>query len=1063
MILRVIGSVDGKPIAGAQVSVPHLDPPQEQRTDGEGVCTVLLTEPLPDYAGVLVRQPGFVPKRAFWEIRDPSSLPADFTLSLDPAIHIGGRVQDEDGAPVEGAIVHLIIHEAERKTAGNISTDLFDKTAVTDPDGRWRFDEAPRDFAEVYFRLQHPDFVEELHFAKAEIPAESFHRETAVWEMSRGVRVTGVVVDHLAQPVANAEILPGRDRFCSGAKPSFRTGAAGEFSIPLSHGEETSLTLKAEGLAPSLVNLVVQPSMPALRITLEPAHTLRGRVVNSAGAPVARALVCADTWRHHRSLEWRTQTDADGRFEWRSAPADEVVFHVLKRGYQPARDIRLRASEAEQTVVLDHPLRLRGAVTDAQTSRPIATFRVIPGSRMPMPNGRKYWWHEHGADFTEGTYEWSFEEPAMRGAVHLLRVESAGYRPAILAMPASGEHTGVDFQLQPGPPTSGLVIAPDGTPASEAAVVIVCGNSAHLQGDQLQAGHGNLKLRTSADGRFTFAPVEPPYAIVVAHDLGFALAVIEQSADPHPLQLQPWGRLEITTDDTGSTDEDIPFYLDYLDLPKAKPGLPWLTIEPLVRRTADHRIVFEKVPPGRLVLGRYGQANHTALPLVIDGAKTLTLDFARGFRPEEAKIPGAVVVKIVNESGEPVDGASVEISGFRLRSHPGSHFSTTLSGRGSSPLTTNRHGVITVSYPTAVANHGDVEFVSVVVRHPDFSTARSDCPVAGEALPIVLKRGSTVHVSASLENGGNPSPIYALTSLANPREALERETWIHENDGSLLNKQIPPGRTGLRLVCFPDSGEMQFSDVVEFEAKPDQPVHLRLTFRRGRRLTGILDHSVPRPVINGVVEVGVHAGDVSGSLSWHARAPIEADGSFVLASLPPGTVELIALCDGFVSKNGLADRPISQRTPQQFREGTEPVIVAMEPTATVHVRVRDRAGQARKGANVHFWPNAIWGGRGASIFAAGISTEDVLQSAPQTLRERPTSLRVAERFHGVTDQEGESIIASLPAGKLHFGVFDKGYQMECIEKETAFPGRSEIELAPGEVRTLSVAMDRVES
>ncbi|HEY3898420.1 MAG TPA: carboxypeptidase regulatory-like domain-containing protein [Chthoniobacter sp.] len=1062
MKLRVIASTDGKPIAEARVYQPQVDPPQEQWTDAEGVCAVVLSAPLPDCVYIQISGPGFVPQCAFWDIQTPSSLPAQFTVSLEPAIRIGGRVQDEDGAPVEGTLVHLHIHQAISQAAANVRSDLFDKIVQTDAQGRWHFDEAPADFAGVHFRLRHPDFVEELHFTKAEAPAEQYHRESVIWKMSRGVRVAGVVVDHLDRPIADAEILPGRDRVCSGSKPSFRTDAAGVFSIPLSPEREVSLTVKAGGHAPGLVSIVVQQAMPGLRIALEPARTLRGRVVDAAGSPVARALVCADTWRRQRSLEWHTSTDTEGRFEWRSAPADEVVYHILKRGYQPARDVRLSATEAEQTVVLGRPLRVRGAVTDGQTSRRIAAFRVTPGSRMPLPNGREYWWHEHGADFSGGVYEWSFEEPPMRGAVHLLRVEAEGYRPAVLPMPASGEHDGVDFQLQPGPAASGLVLAPDGSPASDATVVIVCGNAAQLVGDVLHAGHGNLKVRTSPDGRFTFSPTEPPYAIVAAHEFGFALAVIAQSDDLHRLQLQPWGRLEIITDGDISADEDVPFYLHYSELPASAPGMPWVTIQPVIRRTTDHRIVFEKVPPGRPVLGRYGQANHTALPLVIDGAKTLTLDFERGVRADEGRVPGTAVVKIVDEFGEPVGGASVEIFGFRLRSQPGSHFSSTLSMRGGPPLTTNRHGVITVSYPAGFENHGDVEFISVIVRHPDFCTARSDCPVAGEALPIVLSRGGTVRVSGSLENGGTTGPIYALTELANPREAIDRETWIRESDGSLRNQQIPPGRASLRLVCFPDGDETHFSDVVEFDAEPGKPIDLRLTLRRGRRLAGVLDETVVRPVLRGTVEVSVRAGNTAGNVSWHARAPIQSNGSFVFASLPSGTVELIALCDGYVSKNGSAERPISPRIPQQFREDAEPLLVQMEPTASVRVRVRDRAGRPRSGTHIHFWPNAIWGGRSARIFAAGLSTEELLRSEPQTRQEQMMNLPGADRFHGVTDPDGESMIPSLPSGKLHFGVIDKGYEMECRGKNAIRPGRGEIELTPGEVRTLTVTMNRVE-
>jgi hypothetical protein len=52
---------------------------------------------------------------------------------------------------------------------------------------------------------------------------------------------------------------------------------------------------------------------------------LRGKVVDIEGKPVVGAFFGADTWRGHRSIDFRVDTDKDGRFEWKNAPKDVVI------------------------------------------------------------------------------------------------------------------------------------------------------------------------------------------------------------------------------------------------------------------------------------------------------------------------------------------------------------------------------------------------------------------------------------------------------------------------------------------------------------------------------------------------------------------------------------------------------------------------------------------------------------------------------------------------------------------------------------------------------------------
>ena len=142
MIFRVVDGAGGEPIREAEVRLPHLEPAQEHRTDEEGVCRIELQEPLPEHLGVFVQRSGFVPVRVVWDLsgRGPG-LPEDYTLALERATSIGGRVRDERGGAIEGATVYLNIWAAAGDGGGSgdqkVKTNILNREAVTDAEGRW--------------------------------------------------------------------------------------------------------------------------------------------------------------------------------------------------------------------------------------------------------------------------------------------------------------------------------------------------------------------------------------------------------------------------------------------------------------------------------------------------------------------------------------------------------------------------------------------------------------------------------------------------------------------------------------------------------------------------------------------------------------------------------------------------------------------------------------------------------------------------------------------------------------------------------------------------------------
>jgi hypothetical protein len=175
---------------------------------------------------------------------------------------------------------------------------------------------------------------------------------------------------------------------------------------------------------------------PAIR--LGKASTLRIRVVDRAGKPVAGAYLQVGTWRGHPSLlrfgaqtevawrsTWNAQTDAAGRFIWTIAPSDAVLFDIYKDGYM-RRELPLTASDEEHIVTLDPELVIPGSVTDATTGQPVPRFHVVQGLEFEGGQGIT-WWRMGAVEYTGGRYSMKFD---LQRKETYVRVEAPGYQPA---------------------------------------------------------------------------------------------------------------------------------------------------------------------------------------------------------------------------------------------------------------------------------------------------------------------------------------------------------------------------------------------------------------------------------------------------------------------------------------------------------------------------------------------------------------------------------------------------------------------------------------------------------
>jgi hypothetical protein len=412
--------------------------------------------------------------------------------------------------------------------------------------------------------------------------------------------------------------------------------------------------------------------------------------------------------------------------------------------------------------------------------------------------------------------------------------------------------------------------------------------------------------------------------------------------------------------------------------------------------------------------------------------------------------PQAAIL-VVDAAGKPIAGALIRPDGYRPK-RGGGHYGWNTNLAPNTPVVTDSKGIAFVAYPRYAHERLEVGEISFSVDHPDYCHERpfrvvdaSPPPRApmrekvmfrlaslvghakSRADPVILQTGAVVIVSAHIGgNGVNGAQIFPQVSGA---WGAISNLWRAGETNSLVTKRIRSGATQLRLAAM-SGDQIYFSELIDFMAQAGGTNHFYFPLHAGAVVTGRLDDVVSRPVSNGVVIAEVFAPPQNpggNALGWHTWADIRTDGTFALSNLPPGRLEVIAMCDGYVSENG-TNQSSTMRTAQQWiiqREGRA-VTVEMEPTATFVANILDKQQRPLAGAVVNSWPNAHWGQWSSTIFpGARFHTADALRG--NLLNVRWSSFPA--RFLATSDASGIAIMHNIPPGRFGFAVEHERYTM----------------------------------
>jgi len=608
-------------VVGAKMASP--------RTDQTGRFRIAFDGQRPLSLFISADKPGFVPFVVQWSYGGPDADgPHPYALAMEPAVPIGGIVKDEAGQPIKDVRVELDLRRPDPDAGPNAKIKIWNHRVKTDAAGRWRYDRAPATLDGLSIRLSHPAHVKAELSGSDLPPTDKLRDRSAVVilkKKGRGIPIMGTVLDRQDRPIREATVrcAPPEDkkgRSVSHFESFHRettTDADGQFCLFRTKPSDVVIAAQAPRHAPDMKRVAVRAGMEPVTFRLGPGHTLRGRVVNKRGEPLADVTVGVFSWRgHHLVLNLHLETDSDGRFVWTSAPPDEVEFALYHTDHRSMSREYLRASDVEQTITLYHSTLVSGRVLDAKTGKPVQKFKILPagepGDDTPPSS---VWRLARVAKVSAGRFE-------IRPRISILPepfrfgIEAEGYKPFVSRrFTNQDEEVTYDVKLEKIDWLTGEVRSADGGLLAGALVVMNKVDAPiMLKNRRVQNTLAKYRIvRTDSDGRFTLPPQETPHNVLVVHEQGFAMASTKEPAQLADIRLQPWGRIEGTVriGTTPAAGRKVGVNMDEAAGPLARQAMHSCSAV----TDADGRFIMERVLPGDGLLGYEARPSGTTGPL----------------------------------------------------------------------------------------------------------------------------------------------------------------------------------------------------------------------------------------------------------------------------------------------------------------------------------------------------------------------------------------------------------------------------------------------------------------
>jgi hypothetical protein len=427
----------------------------------------------------------------------------------------------------------------------------------------------------------------------------------------------------------------------------------------------------------------------------------------------------------------------------------------------------------------------------------------------------------------------------------------------------------------------------------------------------------------------------------------------------------------------------------------------------------------------------------------------------------------ALPIRVTDAEGKPVAGATVVP--WALRCSQG-HGLWCVEGFGESlppTITTDVEGNATVPYPRfAVAKERiRTTQVTLSIDCPDFAYMRYefiDVPLTADGSHVVkLVVGARVEIVPMQD--GKPASLDGLyIGWSDARRSQPATTYAKSADGVLRLPPMTVGSGQVMLVRLDGEHATDFSPFADLNLEQGATVRQSLDLHPASQFRGTLSDNVPRPVKNGRLSAMTLPTNAKlEHVHWATWAPIAEDGTFVIDNWPADqTVQIIALCDGFMAESGAAPEvaekpPIHDffRRPQVFSPAAqrEPLVLRMTPMVRCAIETVNEQGAPVPRVKVDSSPNVGWWNVGSQIYCAPlIKSEKWLlthdhSASVENLYEVP--------FRTVTDDSGHGTM-DLPVGSEDFSATQADFELPVVR------GRRDhrVDVIAGETPTIQLVL-----
>lgn len=417
-----------------------------------------------------------------------------FDIPATRLARIRGTVVDGSGAAVPGATVRF----ESRFERGSYTSDQMNLympgTAESDGAGGFVLDVIPGEVvltAELDGAVGRAQIVAEPSPGTGPGATGPGSEQTVTIVLDPSVTIAGQVVGSGDQPIAEARVQ------ASLRQPGVRgtierdavAGPDGRFTIDRLSPGQVSLVAKSDGLGSSEVVSEILTSGDSLDVllTIDDPVDLAGRIVDTAGAPIAGAKVLA-VRRGMSSSNRRVVSDENGEFLFEGLASATYDLHASKKGAGKTWRKQVPAPSSDVELRLLLPGAIRGEVTSSEGA-PLDSFSVRIVQATLTVDGNTGQGTKSASQFVGagGMFELTARPP---GRYHLV-ASSPGYGAATAVVDVvSGESAEVAFELPAGASLSGVVQSTGGAPIGNAAVRALSGYEGH-------------SVRTDPQGRFT--------------------------------------------------------------------------------------------------------------------------------------------------------------------------------------------------------------------------------------------------------------------------------------------------------------------------------------------------------------------------------------------------------------------------------------------------------------------------------------------------------------------------------------------------------------------------------